>query len=122
MDMPVNNAPKTLRNITEYPLNWPDDGRHFSSDNCCSMHELVITSKHVFVTGQNMDKVAQFDLNCKLLNHFDMPLKSGPHGLMLDRQERVWVSLEFAGLVVRLDDHGKIVEEIDVMLYPEGTK
>ena len=122
MDMPVNNAPKTLRNITEYPLNWPDDGRHTSSDNCCSTHELVITSKHVFVSGQNMDKVAQFDLHGNLLNYFDMPLKSGPHGLMLDRQERLWVSLEFAGMVVRLDEHGDIVEEIDVMLYPEGTK
>jgi len=33
MDMPSNNAPSTLGNITEYPLNWPADGRHIPSDN-----------------------------------------------------------------------------------------
>ena len=117
-----NNGPSTFGNITEFPINWPVDSRRSPEKNHGSTHELVITSDHVFVTGQNMDCVAQFDHNGNLLHFFNMPFGSGPHGLMLDRQERVWVSLEFIGVVVRLDENGKIVEEIDVKMYPAGSK
>lgn len=101
--------------ITEFALDWPGNIRH-------STHELAISSKYVYVTGQNMHRVARFDRDGNLLGHFEMPDGSGPHGLLLDRQERVWVSLEFWGKVVRLDNNGSIVEEIDVQIYPAGTK
>jgi len=115
MNMPAANGPSTLGIITEYSLNWPG-GLHGST------HELVISEKFIFVTGQNMHQVAKFDYNGKLLTYYNMPDKSGPHGILIDKKGRLWVSLEFFGKVVRLDDEGKIVEEVDVQIYAKGAK
>ncbi len=106
---------KTLGNITEYPLNWP-------SDEKCSTHELAIDKEHIYVTGQNMDQVAKLDYQGTILEYYDMPKDSGPHGLLIDTKGNLWVSLEFKGTVVQLDSDGKIVKEIDVKLYADGTK
>lgn len=106
---------KTLRNITEYPLNWP-------SDEKCSTHELVIDKDFVYVTGQNMDMVAKLDYKGTILDYYKMPEKSGPHGLLLDKEGNLWVSLEFKGTVAQLDTKGTIVREIDVQLYAKDAK
>ena len=45
---------------------------------------------------------------------FEMPEGSGPHGLAFDAKGQLWVSLEFAGEIVRLDAAGTIVQTIDV--------
>ncbi len=111
----LGDYPATLGNITEFPLNWTGEIQH-------STHELVITPKYVYVTGQNMAQVARFDHSGKLLDHFKMDSASGPHGILLDRKGRVWVSLEFEGTVVRLDDKGQIVKKIDVQMYLNGSK
>lgn len=113
--MTLQEYPATLGNITEFPLNW-------LGDSIQSTHELVITPKYVYVTGQKMDQVARFDHNGKLLDHFQMDMASGPHGILLDRKGRVWVSLEFEGTVVRLDEKGKIAKKIDVQMYVNGSK
>lgn len=113
--MTLGEYPATLGNITEFPLNWMGDTIH-------STHELVITPKYVYVTGQDMAQVARFDHNGKLLDHFKMDAYSGPHGILLDRKGRVWVSLEFEGTVVRLDEKGKIAKKIDVQMYVNGSK
>lgn len=105
----------TLGNVTEYPLNWPGT-EHGST------HELVIDKQHIYVTGQNMHRIAKVDYQGQVLDYYDMPEGSGPHGLLLDKQGQLWVSLEFSGLVAQLDDQGKIVRQIDVSLIAEGAK
>lgn len=101
-------------NVTEFSLNWPNGSG--------STHELVITDQFIFVSGQNMYKIAKFNYSGELLTYYDMPENSGPHGLLIDKKGQLWVSLEFSGEVVRLDDNGKIVQSIDVKMYPNGDK
>jgi len=114
-DMPMD-GPSTLGNITEYSLDWPGGLKS-------STHELVINETNIFVTGQNMHRVAKFDYSGKLLKYFDMPAGSGPHGLLIDKAGNLWVSLEFHGQVARLDkDSGKILESVDVQIYAKGAK
>jgi virginiamycin B lyase len=118
MDMPgmaAYSVPSVLGNITEFSLNWP-------GPQSGSTHELVISDKYVYVTGQKMDRVAKVDLHGTVLQHYAMPPGSGPHGILLDKQQRLWVSLEFACKVVRLDDNGIIVESIDVSLHATDAK
>lgn len=107
------NEPQIIADITEFDPQWTDAQG--------STHELVITKDFIFVSGQKMDQIAQFDYSGRLLSHFNMPKGSGPHGLMLDKQEQLWVSLEFFGKVIRLDSEGNTVEEIDVNMYINGT-
>ena len=105
----------TPGNITEYSLNWPGTAHS-------STHELVIDKQYVYVTGQNMDRIAKCNYEGQVVDFYKMPDGSGPHGLLLDKQGRLWVSLEFLGLVVQLDDQGNIVNEIDVHLSAQGAK
>lgn len=105
--------PKTLTDITEFDPQWTNAQG--------STHELVITKDFIFVSGQKMDQIAKFDYSGQLLTHFNMPKGSGPHGLLLDKQEQLWVSLEFSGKVLRLDNKGNTAEEIDVNMYIDGT-
>jgi virginiamycin B lyase len=105
----------TLGIITEYSLNWPGSVKG-------STHELAINDKFIFVTGQNMHQIAKFDYSGNILAYYNMPEGSGPHGILFDKKGRLWVSLEFFGLVVRLDNNGHIVEQIDVRIFAEGAK
>lgn len=115
-------SPATLGIITEYSLAWPDGLKG-------STHELVIKDDHIYVSGQKNDLVARFNTKTTQFEYFSMAsgiLKpevgstnggNGPHGLLVDGKGNVWVSLEFKGTVARLDDDGRIVEEIDVCMY-----
>ncbi|MEC4749972.1 hypothetical protein [Methylomicrobium sp. Wu6] len=105
----------TFGKITEYNLNWPSSVHG-------STHELVIDEEHIYVTGQNMHRIAKFDYAGRIVDYYTMPDGSGPHGILFDKHGRLWVSLEFPGLVVQLDGQGKIVKEIDVSLYAQGAK
>jgi virginiamycin B lyase len=106
---------KTNGNLTDYPLNWP-------SDQSASTHELVINKQFIFVTGQKMDMVAKVDYNGTIHDYYQMPKGSGPHGLLIDNDDHLWVSLEFQGSVVQLDREGKIVQEVDVNMNIEGSE
>lgn len=112
---PTTTNPSTLGIITEYSLNWPGDTLPGST------HELVISKDFIFVTGQNMHRIAKFDYSGKLLTYYKMPDDSGPHGLLIDKHNQLWVSLEFIGIIARLDDNGNIVEQIDVQIYTAGA-
>jgi virginiamycin B lyase len=68
-----------------------------------------------------MDKVAKLSYNGEVLAQWDMPEGSGPHGILIDPQDRLWVSLEFAGKVVRLSDQGCIDEVVDVRIHVPGS-
>jgi len=100
--------------ISEFKLNWP-------SPQHGSTHELVLDKDYIYITGQNMDLVAKCNYQGEICAYYPMPAGSGPHGLLIDRAGRLWVSLEFAGLVVQLDAAGLIVREHDVRLYAEGA-
>lgn len=109
-----DGQPVSKVNITDFKINWPGDATG-------STHELAINEKFIFVTGQNMDHIAKFDYNGKLIELYKMPSGSGPHGILFNKHGRLWVSLEFSGKVVRLDDTGKIQEEIDVRMQVKGA-
>jgi virginiamycin B lyase len=109
-----SNKITTNGNLTDYPLNWP-------SDQKSSTHELVINEEFIFVTGQKMDMVAKVNYAGTVVDYYQMPKGSGPHGLLLDNDGRLWVSLEFKGTVAQLDDKGTIVQEVDVNMSVEGS-
>ncbi|TGE25932.1 hypothetical protein E5K00_12295 [Hymenobacter aquaticus] len=101
--------------ITEFDPYW-------QGPNTSSTHELAITKDFVFVSGQLMDQVAKFDHAGQLLGHFNMPAGSGPHGLLIDQEDQLWVSLEFDGRIVRLNDNGDITDSIDVTINSAGGR
>ncbi|MGO4875341.1 hypothetical protein ACEN2P_01965 [Pedobacter psychrotolerans] len=100
--------------IVEYSLNWP-------GGMMGSTHELVISEEFIFVSGQNMHRIAKFNHQGELLQYYMMPEGSGPHGLLIDKKGKLWVSLEFTGFVVQLDENGQIVQEVDVKLHASGA-
>ncbi|WP_316820244.1 hypothetical protein [Pedobacter gandavensis] len=109
-------APSTLGNITEFPLNWPVR----SASERGSTHELVMNEQFIFVSGQNMNLVAKLNFQGEVITYYDMrhgDLDTGPHGLLIDGKGRLWVSLEFSGEVVRLDEDGNIVQRVDVRIH-----
>ncbi|MES3021483.1 MAG: hypothetical protein V4857_07835 [Pseudomonadota bacterium] len=109
-----NPAAASLPKVSEFKLNWP-------SLHTGSTHELVLDKDYIYVTGQNMDLVAKCNYQGEVCAYYPMPPGSGPHGLLIDKAGRLWVSLEFAGLVVQLDETGHIVCIRDVRLFAEGA-
>ncbi|ASU34571.1 Vgb family protein [Mucilaginibacter xinganensis] len=119
---PGELKPTTTGIITEFALNWP-------GKECCSTHEIAIDEEHIFVSGQLMGQIAKLDYSGKILDHFIIPSNtkihagSWPHGLLLDKHNRLWVSLEKAGYVIRLNKNtGEIEQEIDVRLHAKGAR
>jgi virginiamycin B lyase len=53
---------------------------------------------------------------------YSMPDKSGPHGMAFDAAGRLWLTLEFAGKIARLDENGNIVVEYSVCLNGNPTE
>jgi virginiamycin B lyase len=111
-----------IGSVTEYAIKYPDPpmiekcGHHGSSLG--STHEITFDQKggtELWITGQNEDAVVRVTLDGKM-TFYKMPPNSGPHGIEFDADGRVWVTLEFAGKVVRLDKNGKIDKEYDVNL------
>jgi virginiamycin B lyase len=126
-------------NVREFLLDWP--GRITASTppgathdtgsvaNHCSLpngstHELTFNyrqgGKVFWITGQNYDHIARVDLDGNA-TFFEMGKGSGPHGIEFDDRGQLWVSLEFSGCVVRVDDRGIIQEGIDVRLFAKGA-
>jgi len=118
MNGEVTVAPyhSSLGKIQEFDLKWEDP------KDAGSTHELEMdaVNQFIYVTGQNDDQVAKLNYVGEILTHYPMPPHSGPHGILVDKLNNLWVSLEFSGLVVRLDNDGKIVESIDVKIYPNN--
>lgn len=112
-------AAQTPGSIVEYDLKWTG-AQH-------STHELAFDPHDgaVWVTGQNMYQVARVGTD-GAVHHCTMPKNSGPHGIDFDPQGRLWVSLEFAGEIVRVGEttrpDGKcdIQQTIDVKLKVPG--
>lgn len=103
--------------VTEFPVKYPGIGRaHADHGSMGSTHEITYNEKTrdaIWITGQNYGYVVRVTLDGKM-TFFKMPDNSGPHGIEFDGQGRLWVTLEFAGLIARLDDQGNIVQKFDV--------
>jgi virginiamycin B lyase len=108
--------------VTEIAIQYPHPppfmkcGEHSSAMG--STHEITFdpNSNHdIWITGQNEGYVVKIPLAGNPV-YYPMPDGSGPHGIEFDAAGRVWVTLEFAGKVVRLTPSGQIDLTYDVNL------
>lgn len=107
---------KKCTSVIEYPLPWP-------SGNIADTHEFTYNSKggKVFwVTGDTHDAIARVQLNGKS-KFFAMPEGSIPHGVVFDRKNNLWVTLQGLGFIVRVNKYGEIVEWVDIHFKVPGT-
>lgn len=105
--------------VTEYILPWATPGAG-------STHELIFNpngDEYAWITAQNYDILAKVNIETGTSESFNMPVGSGPHGVAFSANGDFWVSLEFAGLVVKIDQNsGEILEKIDVHMHINGSK
>jgi virginiamycin B lyase len=107
MNNNIINIQKQLGIISEYSLGWAAQ----------STHELALNNEYIFVTGQKNHQVAKLNYKGEVLAYYKMPALSGPHGILIVNGNQLWVSLEFIGKIVRIDDNGEIVETVDVNMH-----
>ena len=103
--------------VSEFPLAWP-------SQVIGSTHEITYNSnsgKAFWISGQNHDHIARVTLDGRA-DFFSLGKDSGPHGILFDASGQLWVSLEFTGDVIRINEDGKVMERIDVRLHANGAK
>lgn len=77
-----------------------------------STHEIAFKDKKawdgkLWITGQNYDQLVAIDTNKlkegkEAFSFYEMPPKSGSHGIGFDQEGYLWVTLEFAGKVIRI--------------------
>jgi len=108
--------------VVEYDVNYPTaataDAGSCHPAPTGSTHEITFNAnggREFWITGQNYAEVVKVGLDGTMTHHA-MPFGSGPHGIDFDAAGRLWVSLEFAGQIVRLDANGAIQQTIDVGL------
>jgi virginiamycin B lyase len=108
--------------VVEYPVAYPNQ-TSVETGACHpapkgSTHEITFDAKGgntFWITGQNYDQVVQV-AQSGAMTFYPMTTGSGPHGIEFDADQRLWVTLEFAGQIVRLDANGKVQQTIDVNL------
>lgn len=136
--LPIAGDAQDPGNVVEFSLAWPNKDEVQKQKPGGSTHEIAYrrgpksedgSAAPFWITGQNYGYIARvavdgkasfFRLQVAPKKENELP-ESGPHGIAFDGQGRLWVSLEFLGLVVRVDDNGNIVEKIDVRLELKGT-
>ncbi|HEV7768859.1 MAG TPA: hypothetical protein VGQ76_27950 [Thermoanaerobaculia bacterium] len=113
---------QTPGTVIEYPVVYPNVPS--VETGAChpapkgSTHEITFDAKGgntLWITGQNYDSVVQIT-ESGAMTHYAMTKGSGPHGIEFDADRRLWVTLEFAGQIVRLDANGKPDLTFDVRL------
>jgi len=94
-----------------------------------STHEIAFKDEEpwdgkLWITGQNYDQLVAIDTKKLLSNDqkdafsfYPMPEKSGPHGIGFDQEGYLWVTLEFAGEVIRLDPEEPKYESAKTIKY-----
>ena len=119
------NQASTYGNVIEFAIGYPKpkdtkDRKDPSPAHCApahhgSTHEITHHRNGgdvLWVTGQNYDTLVKLatDGQTRL---YSMSAGSGPHGMAFDAAGRLWLTLEFAGKIARLDldKNGNIVEE-----------
>lgn len=115
-------AKLSAQSVVEYPVAYPNVPS--VETGAChpapkgSTHEITFDAsggKDLWITGQNYDSVVRVTPSGEMTYHAMTP-KSGPHGIEFDAAHRLWVTLEFAGEIVRLDERGEVAQRIDVSL------
>ena len=83
-----------------------------------STHEITFDHNGgnvLWVTGQNYDTLVKLQTDGSM-NLISLPSGSGPHGIDFDQAGHLWLTLEFAGQIARVDANGAIVATYDVSL------
>ncbi|HWT07304.1 MAG TPA: hypothetical protein VN224_16175 [Xanthomonadales bacterium] len=84
-----------------------------------STHEITYDrhgGRDLWLTGQNYDSIVRVTTSGARTVHA-LDRCSGPHGIEFDTQHRLWVSLEWAGQIVRLDANQHVQARYDVRLH-----
>ena len=103
--------------VQEFPICYPTKTEPYGG----STHEITFgKSGHFWISGQNYDEVVEMDATGKTVFH-PMPSKSGPHGIEFDANNQLWLTLEFAGQIVRLSASGTIAATYDVSLVCDSS-
>lgn len=115
--------------VTEFPIDYPGNA-HASHGRGChvagggaasqmgSTHEIAFDERRggdLWISGQNYDTLVRVGADGRMSYH-RMPQGSGPHGIEFDAAGLLWLTLEFHGRVVALDERGALVRDHDVRL------
>ena len=104
-------------NIYDFAIKYPEKQPPIEPSLRGSTHEIAFKEKEpwdgkLWITGQNYDQLVAIDTKKLLSNDqkeaftfYQMPEKSGPHGIGFDEHGYLWVTLEFAGKVIRISPH-----------------
>ena len=98
-------------------IGYPET-KHPSSTHHGSTHEITHHqngSDVLWVTGQQYDTLVKLATDGRT-SLYSTPAGSGPHGIAFDAAGRLWLTLEFAGKIARLDENGNIVQDYNVCL------
>ena len=118
---PPSATISSVASITEFPLAWPKETASGSTHELTYNRAAPAGSQIFWITGQTHDGLARVTLNGQPA-FFNMPSGSGPHGIQFDSAGHLWITLEFAGQVVQVDQTtGQILKTIDVSLHSEGS-
>jgi virginiamycin B lyase len=117
----------TYGDVIEFAIGYPETkdppsahhcSTHESSAHHGSTHEITHHrngSDVLWVTGQKYDTLVKLTTDGRT-SLFSMPPGSGPHGMAFDAAGRLWLTLEFAGKIVRVDENGNRPDEYNVCL------
>jgi virginiamycin B lyase len=114
------NQASTYGNVIEFAIVYPEpkhpsspETKHPSPAHHGSTHEITHHrngSDVLWVTGQKYDTLVKLTTDGQT-SIYSMPAGSGPHGMAFDAAGRLWLTLEFAGKIARLDENGNIVDK-----------
>jgi len=120
------NLASTYGDVIEFAIGYPKT-EDLAADHGCaphgsahhgSTHEITCPrngSDVLWVTGQNYDTLVKLATDGRT-SFYSLKPGSGPHGMAFDAAGRLWLTLEFAGKIARLDENGSIVAEYNVCL------
>ncbi|MBV8855946.1 MAG: hypothetical protein JOZ96_28775 [Acidobacteria bacterium] len=114
--------------IEEFPIKYAGEAQPSAQGDCHvardggapmgSTHEITFDERRrgdLWVTGQNYDTLVRVTRDGRT-RLFRMPQGSGPHGIEFDAAGNIWLTLEFHGRIVKLNEDGQILEDYDVRL------
>lgn len=108
--------------FVEIELDWSQIAPEVT-ETAGSTHELTFDRNgggtDVWITGQNYDGLAKISLDGSI-KYFRMPRGSGPHGILYDNDGQLWVSLEFDGMIAKINENGRIKQKIDIRMNVKG--
>jgi virginiamycin B lyase len=125
-DRKMNPIPSVVRDnqhtrpgpctITEFAIAPPHKKK--KRDQHGSTHEITYNPNSgdaLWITQPAYDFLVKAATDGKASYH-SLPEGSGPHGIQFDGDGQLWVTLEGAGNIAKLDGNGHIVAEYDVRL------